>query len=139
MSSKPRTFWNADIDPEIKEYLQNKLGLSAGDCLREYYRIRKSTELTGLEQEKEDHLKRVAQIDENLSQLKNEYDTEWAVCDTIFSELSKQGIEKDGTVGWDINNITLGMRERIQIRLDKNGIKNISVDDLIEHYTKKVK
>ena len=88
--------------------------------------------------EKSKHLERVTQIDEIVTQLKAECDTEWAKCDTIFEELQRQGIpQKDGTVTWDINDVTQGMKSRIQSKLQNKGINNITVEQFIEHYKEK--
>lgn len=46
-----KVFWNAFIEPNVKEYLRHKCGLSASDCMYQFYDYKKSQELTELQQE----------------------------------------------------------------------------------------
>jgi len=87
--SKARTYWNADISPDIKEYFQKK-GMSSGDCLREFYKISKSKELTELLKEKKELLERVTQIDETVTQLEIENITQ----QQIVTQQKKAEIEQ---------------------------------------------
>ena len=43
--------WTARIHADVKEYLQEKKGLSAGECLFRYYKILKENELPDMQQE----------------------------------------------------------------------------------------
>ena len=74
--------------------------------------------------EKSKHLERVTQIDEIVTQLKAECDTEWAKCDTIFEKVSKQE-------DW------MNSPERIGSILEKNSIHTISAEQFIQHYKEK--
>lgn len=101
--------------------------------MREYFRILKSQELPGLLQERRKLLERVTQIDEIVTQLKIECVTNWGICDTLFSDLSKQGEY------FNLQNVTEDMKDRILTRLKKKGIENITVEEFVEHYKQTVK
>jgi len=62
--------WTARIPPEVKEYLQVKKGLSAGQCLCEYYRILKDQELPEAEKKLAEHKHFVTHYEEIVTQLK---------------------------------------------------------------------
>jgi len=55
--------WTARIPADVKEYLQKK-GLSAGQCLINYYKFLKQQEIPELLQEKKELEERVRQIDQ---------------------------------------------------------------------------
>jgi hypothetical protein len=61
--------WTARIPPEVKEYLQEIKGLSAGHCLCEYYRILKENQLPEKQKLLEKHRKIVTQLEQDVLQL----------------------------------------------------------------------
>ena len=125
--SKTYPTWTARIPPDIKEYLQNKKGFSAGHCLCEYYKILKLKELPEALKELDRKEKAVLQQKAIVTQLQNENNTNWAVCNTLFKQLCKQD-------GFDIKDIDRQDKFRIRSLLEKNGINDISLDQFIEHY-----
>jgi hypothetical protein len=66
--------WTARIPPEVKEYLQNYKGYSAGFCIVEYYKYLKSQELDEKKKELEKTRNCVLQLEQDVLQLeqKNE-------------------------------------------------------------------
>jgi len=126
--TKDSTTWSARITPVVKDYLQVKKGLSAGQCLVEYYKILKREEPLQLQQEKEELLKRVAQIEQKVTQLKAQSNTNWHECNTIFEQLSQQ------KELFDIQNPNSWTKTQIKRRLEIAEIYDISVDQFIQHY-----
>lgn len=124
--------WSARVPSVVKDYLQKKKKLSAGQCLREYYKILKSQELPEKLTELEKARKCVLQLEADVIQLKNECTTEWGVCNTLFEQLSQNE-------NFDIHNITPEVEDRIKTRLNKKGVNSISVTEFIEHYQKESK
>ena len=118
--------WTARIPSEIKEYLQNKKGLSAGYCLCEYYKILKSNELDEALKELDRREKGVLQQKAFVTQLQSQCNTEWAKCNTLFESFKSQGR--------DINNLDGKDRFWIKTQLEKENIASISVDQFIDHY-----
>jgi hypothetical protein len=116
--------WTARLPPYVKEYLQNKKGISAGKGLVEYYKILKSMELPEKRKELNKAREYVLQLEEDVTQLENECSTEWQICDTIFEKVSKQE-------DW------MNSPERISSILEKNSIRIISAKQFIEHYKEK--
>lgn len=76
-----RDTWNIRIHSFVKEYFKKK-GVSPREILEEKYFEMKNNELPGLLKEKEELLKRVAQIDSIVPQLR-------ADCATINSKLDE--------------------------------------------------
>ena len=126
MSSTDPT-WTARIPPYVKEYLQGKKGLSAGYCLIEYYKILKSQELPDKLKELRKARERVLQLEGEITQLKNESNTQWGVCNTIFDNFNKQP-------GFDINNLDEKDKYRIKSQLNKKNI-SIGLEEFIIHYS----
>lgn len=121
--------WSARVPPVVKDYLQKKRKLSAGQCLREYYKILKSQELPEKLTELEKARKRVLQLETDVVQLKSQCNTEWDKCNTIFIQLSRND-------NFDIHDVTPQIKNRITSRLNKEGIISISMEEFIEHYQK---
>lgn len=122
--------WTARIPPDVKEYLQNKKRLSAGQCLVEYYKILKSQELTELLKELKNAKERVLQLEASVTHLQSECNTQWGICNTVFKQLALQP-------SFDINNLDENDKLRIKLKLENKGILNITVDQFIDHYRNK--
>lgn len=85
--------WSARIPTDVKEYLQNKKGLSAGQCLIEYCKILKSQELPEAIQELSRRKESVLQQEAFVLQLQSENTTKSKSCSTAFEQLKKRYIE----------------------------------------------
>ena len=118
--------WTARIPPDVKEYLQNKKCLSAGQCLCEYYKILKSNELDEAVKELSRRKEGVLQQELIVTHLQNKCNTHWVKCNTIFESFKSQGR--------DIHKIDGKDRFWIKSQLEKNKITSISEDQFIEHF-----
>lgn len=85
--SEDDVFWTARLSPDVKDYLQKKKHMSAGECINEYYKILKSKELPDMLKELQEARKHVLQLEENVTLLKSECDTKLHKRNTELDEL----------------------------------------------------
>lgn len=119
--------WTGRIPQDVKEYFQKK-GYSAGQIFTEFYKYLKQQEIPELLQEKEEHLKRVRQIDQIVTQMKTDCKTKLGICNTSeLDEICRQYLLNERP----IENPASTDKNWIQARLKKNKI-HVDVQTFLE-------
>ena len=115
--------WNGRIPAEVKEYFQKK-GISAGQIFIEYYKILKQQEIPELLQEKNELLKRVAQIDQIVTHCVRQKDeiVTHGELDEICQDYLKQGFNDERIRRRSLENPTSEDRDWIKARLQKKKL-----------------